>query len=160
MSKYSEKIKTEARSLFLKNQSLNEIVSALRSRYSKACNGLHRSTVDVWVKKGGWEKDKARIAEGAIKKATSKLVDSFENELENYHAESYEMDSKLRQQSYKKLQDFIQNNPCDIYTVRVFADVFRISTANIVKLWEIAKGGKDDNPLLDELLKMRGNKNV
>jgi hypothetical protein len=44
----------------------------------------------------------------------------------------------------------------DALNAKFFLDVFRVSTNNIARLYAIANGDKDDEPLLDDLLKMRG----
>jgi len=162
MSKYDTKIIERAKELYLKGLSLEKIQQALINEFK--INGLHRSNVDYWVRKYKWNEEKKEIVKNGIQKGKKKSEKNIKkknlsSELEDYHAENYDMDSNLRIESYFKLKKFLENTDIDVFNARLFADVFRISTGNIVKLWEIAKTKNDDVPLLDELLKMRGKKN-
>ena len=152
--KYSKKIISRAKTLFLQNLSLGKIVKQLKSEYPKACQNLSRSNVDYWAI--GWREDRKNLATKSISKAKKKVVPDLQKDLENYHAESYEMDANLRIESYHKLIQFVRNTNCDIFTVKIFADIFRISTANVVRLWEISKDNKDSGQLVYEILKLRG----
>lgn len=160
MSKYDKKIIEKAKELYIKNLSLDNIVIELKKAFGQDVEKLHRSQVDYWARKNKWKEEKKEIAQNGIQKGKEKQKKkvSLRTELENYHAENYDMDSNLRIETYNKLLTFIQNVEIDAFNARFFADVFRISTGNIVKLWEIAKSQNDDVPLLDELLKMRNKK--
>jgi hypothetical protein len=160
---YSDSVKSFAKKLFLQNQSLEEIANALKTKWKKDCKNIHRSTVQTWIKKENWEKEKSKIASSAIKKAkTKKLTENNDNLedlkrfLDNYQAESYEVDSELRAKTFIKLKSLVDSTDINLLNARLFLDIFRISTSNIARLHEIANPKDDDNKLLDELLKIRG----
>lgn len=160
---YSDSVKAYAKKLFLKNQSLEEIATVLKTKWRKDCKNIHRSTIQVWIKKENWEKDKNKIASKAIKKAKDKkTTKNNDNEkdlkefLEKYQAESYEIDSELRAKTYLKLNAFVNQTEINILNAKLFLDIFRISTSNIARLHELANLRDNDDLLLDELLKIRG----
>jgi hypothetical protein len=68
------------------------------------------------------------------------------------------MDSELRLIAHQKLKTYFDSAECEVLTVKQFLEVFKISTMNIIKLYEIAKGREPVDELLDDLLKMRGQK--
>jgi len=160
---YSDSVKSFAKKLFLKNQSLEEIANALKTKWKKDCKNIHRSTIQVWIKKENWEKEKNKIASKAIKKAkTNKQTKNNDDSedlkkfLEKYQAESYEIDSQLRARSYLKLISLVESTQINLLNARLFLDIFRISTSNIARLHELANPKDNDDLLLYELLKIRG----
>lgn len=163
---YSDTVKAFAKKLFLKNQSLEEIATALKTKWKKDCKNIHRSTIQTWIKKENWEKEKSKIAGNAIKKGKEIKKQTKNNDdsedlkkfLEDYKAESYQVDSELRAKTYLKLKSFVDSTEINILNAKLFLDIFRISTSNIARLFEIANPNQDDDLLLDELLKIRGTK--
>lgn len=162
MAKYSDKIKNEAKKLFMQNLSLEIITEHLKATFKRACKGLHRSTVQTWIKRFDWEVERSALIKKAMAKSKGVQVAASaepQTALVEYHAESYKMDSELRGIVFNKLKVYFTQNECTALTVRLFIDVYRISTANLVKLFELIKDD-DDNELLDDLLKIRGLKTL
>jgi hypothetical protein len=159
---YSEKIKKEAYQLFMIGKSYEEISNQLKSTFKKETKKMHRSTIEKWASAGAWIEDKAEIAKKALRKAKSKKPEekpkeeNFAELLSKYHADSYEMDSELRLLAHEKLKTYFETAECEVLTVKQFLEIFKISTMNIIKLHEIAKGREPVDELLDDLLKMRG----
>jgi replication initiation and membrane attachment protein DnaB len=156
--KYSEKIIKQAKKMFMQNLSLDVITKHLKDTYRKACKSLHRSTVQTWIKRFDWEVERSEIVKkGLVKKTIGKIEESDkpDNALIEYHAESYKIDSDLRKIVYEKLLLYFQYTECTVLNINRFIDVYRISTVNIVKLFELTKKD-DDDILLDDLLKIRG----
>lgn len=145
----------------MRDFSFEEICKNLKAKFKKDCKNLHRSTIQTWARSSRWDLDKADLAKKAIKKAKAtqiKELDDFKETLEDYHAESYLMDADLRKHTFKKLLAYLESMNIDALNAKFFLDVFRVSTNNIARLYAIANGDKDDEPLLDDLLKMRGQK--
>jgi len=140
--------------------SLADIAETLKKRYPKVCEGLHRATVDTWVKAGKWDDERADLTKRGIIKAQGVEDDTELKELlENYVAENYDIDSKLRKESFQKLYEFIKQTPSnDLFSIRLMAEIFRTSTNNIIRLHEIAQGKRDPEATLDDLLRFRGEK--
>jgi|688.fasta_scaffold524945_1 hypothetical protein len=161
---YSEKIKKEAYQAYMKGKSYQEISNYLKSTFKKETKNLHRSTIEKWASAGLWIEDKAKIAKKALRKAKSKKPEekpkkeNISKLLVQYHADSYEMDSELRLLAHEKLKSYFDSTECESLTIKQFLEVFKISTTNIIKLYEIAKGREPVDELLDDLLKMRGQK--
>lgn len=153
----------------MQDLSLDEILKQLKHRFKSACKTLHRSTVQSWIKSGNWDKDKRDIVSKAIEKAKTQPApvalpietrfikdDDLKKVLEDYHSVSYQYDTLLRRLTFEKLFDYLNGQQVNYLNVQTFLDVFRISTANVARLFKIASDNKKDDELLDDLLKMRG----